>query len=79
MAAPAAAFPVMIYFPAGQFMWGSGNDAENFNAPQTVSTPPLHDEHAAVWVLMCKNVNVFVVVPHVSKLASTLNCHDYRY
>ena len=27
--------PVMIYFPAGQFMWGSGNDAENFNAPQT--------------------------------------------
>eukprot|EP00037_Helgoeca_nana_P029744 m.359377 g.359377 ORF g.359377 m.359377 type:complete len:948 (+) comp28043_c1_seq4:744-3587(+) len=27
--------PVMVYFPAGQFMWGSGNDAENFNAPQT--------------------------------------------
>lgn len=27
--------PVLIYFPAGQFMWGSGNDAENFNAPQT--------------------------------------------
>eukprot|EP00039_Didymoeca_costata_P009393 m.124252 g.124252 ORF g.124252 m.124252 type:complete len:443 (+) comp14469_c0_seq6:893-2221(+) len=29
--------PVMIYFPAGQFMWGSGNDAENFNAPQTAA------------------------------------------
>ena len=29
--------PVMVYFPAGQFMWGSGNDGENFNAPQTVA------------------------------------------
>eukprot|EP00038_Savillea_parva_P006981 m.167111 g.167111 ORF g.167111 m.167111 type:complete len:852 (-) comp12780_c0_seq1:171-2726(-) len=29
--------PVLIYFPAGQFMWGSGNDAENFNAPQTAA------------------------------------------
>jgi hypothetical protein len=29
--------PVMIYFPAGQFMWGSGNDAENFQAPQTAA------------------------------------------
>lgn len=27
--------PTLIYFPAGQFMWGSGNDAENFIAPQT--------------------------------------------
>jgi hypothetical protein len=33
--APAKLAPVMVYFPAGQFMWGSGNDAENFNAPQT--------------------------------------------
>lgn len=34
-AAKAPLAPVMVYFPAGQFMWGSGNDAENFNAPQT--------------------------------------------
>jgi para-nitrobenzyl esterase len=29
--------PVLVYFPAGQFMWGSGNDAENYNAPQTAA------------------------------------------
>jgi hypothetical protein len=34
---PLPKLPVMIYFPAGQFMWGSGNDAENFNAPQTAA------------------------------------------
>lgn len=27
--------PTLIYFPAGQYLWGSGNDAENFIAPQT--------------------------------------------
>jgi len=27
--------PVMVYYPAGQFMWGSANDAENWIAPQT--------------------------------------------
>lgn len=32
-----AGLPVMVYFPAGQFMWGSGNDGENFNAPQTAA------------------------------------------
>jgi hypothetical protein len=80
-AAPAAALPVMIYFPAGQFMWGSGNDAENFNAPQTVSTPPLHNDYAAVLVLVRKSVNFCEIVPHVAKLASLLsilNSH-YRY
>lgn len=35
--APLPKLPVMVYFPAGQFMWGSGNDAENFIAPQTAA------------------------------------------
>ena len=34
---PPPKLPVMVYFPAGQFMWGSGDDAENFNAPQTAA------------------------------------------
>ena len=34
---PLPKLPVMVYFPAGQFMWGSGNDAENFIAPQTAA------------------------------------------
>ena len=34
MAGPnGAGFPVMIYMPAGQFVWGSGTDLENFTPP----------------------------------------------
>ena len=26
-------YPVMVYIPAGEFMWGSSNDLENLDAP----------------------------------------------
>ena len=34
---PHPGYPVLVYFPAGQFMWGSGNDDENYQAPGTVN------------------------------------------
>ena len=31
---PAKKYPVMLYFPAGQYMWGGGNDLESNAKPE---------------------------------------------
>eukprot|EP01059_Diplonema_ambulator_P015468 TRINITY_DN2660_c0_g2_i1.p1 TRINITY_DN2660_c0_g2~~TRINITY_DN2660_c0_g2_i1.p1 ORF type:complete len:659 (+),score=188.29 TRINITY_DN2660_c0_g2_i1:43-1977(+) len=32
---PPGGYAMMMYLPAGQYMWGAGNDVENFEAPTT--------------------------------------------
>ena len=50
--------PVLIYFPAGQFMWGSGDDAENFNAPPTAAGA------TAIVVTMNYRLGALGLLPH---------------
>ena len=51
-------YPVLVYFPAGQFMWGSGNDAENFDAPNPVNDTVVVTANYRLGALGCSEPHI---------------------